>query len=55
MQFIMVETVLVVTIPGGCKGGLDGIGAVSIHSTFVQSVSDRQRTLVIGVWKGIRP
>jgi hypothetical protein len=55
MQFIVVETVLVVTIPGGCKGGLNGVGAISVHSTFVQSVSDRQRTLGIGVWKRIRP
>lgn len=51
MQFIMFETVLVVTIPGSRKGGLDGIGAVSVHSTFVQSVSDTQRSMGIGAWK----
>ena len=43
MQLIVVETVLVVTIPGGRKGGLDGIRAVHIYGLFIQSISSSQR------------
>lgn len=43
MQLIVTETVLIVTIPSGRKGSLDGIGVVSVHRTFVQSLSRSQR------------